>query len=316
MCRALLPVADHLCTSQITAAQAVQSGVNAAANSAALSAAWSSTPDDTDVPGAPVGSRSAKNYADKAATSAAAAAASVTSLAQAGADGRCVLAYNNATSLVLMPQDGGTIYLNGQIVQLPAGGVMGTFPNQTALWNVYLVLTGNVFSLAYDTTGYAPDQYGRKNRVGDASRRWVGKCNCINGQTFDDATRRYVFSAFNKRFRSLRNTGSGFQTSSTGTPALVGNGVTLVTDGSEPVLVNLISSGRLNQAGTIYGMIGNDGSSVRNALGPLVQANVETNLSQSTPLDLAEGIHTIAPLGQVSGGTGTYATDINVDARM
>jgi hypothetical protein len=230
--------------------------------------------------------------------------------------GQCRLGYSSTTALLLKPFAGNQIWVNGAFRTIPSGGVTlsNTGLTSATLYYVYAYMSGSTLSLEASTTGHTPDTtYGHEIKSGDATRTLVGMAYMAPGTpgTFADSlTQRYVATWFNRRIVYANSLVSGATTSTS--YSNVGNLLGVLVWGDEALNASITGSTSNNTAGnTVVSVNYLDGSAAGSAS---YQNSPTANVSGAVSAEfgasaggVTEGLHTIAPYGLVSAGTGTWS---------
>lgn len=124
--------------------------------------------------------------------------------------GQCYMTLASTTSILLVPQDGNQLFINGSYRTIPSAGVSiapGAFPlvSGGATYNIYAMWNGTAIVLEAANVARATDTtYGHQIKSGDPTRTLVGKAWYNNGGTFDFGLPTSVLlyiSWFNRRRR-------------------------------------------------------------------------------------------------------------------
>jgi len=123
-------------------------------------------------------------------------------------NGQCVLVKNGA-NITLNPFYGNKLFVNGESVVVPSGGVSlaPTGLSAATLYYIYAYMSGGTTLTLEASTSVPVDDstYGIKIKTADATRTLVGAVYCFTSATFDDsATKRGVRSYYNSPAVSLQ----------------------------------------------------------------------------------------------------------------
>lgn len=233
--------------------------------------------------------------------------------------GQCRLVKSGA-NLVLQRYNGIWLTINDKMYAIPSGGVSlaATSLSVGTNYNIYAYMSGATMTLEASTTAHATDATtGVEVKSGDVTRSLVGKARVITGPAWADTdAQRFVISWFNQRARRIYNTNGSAPATTSGTPVSLVNQMEFLSWGDTCVPASFVGNCSNNTTNAInYTALGWD-SSTTFAHSPAEYQAYTTSSNGSaaggTTLLPGEGYHFIYTLGQVSGGTGTWAAGIEM----
>ena len=225
-------------------------------------------------------------------------------------DGNCRLAYISSTSVGLSPYKGNALVINGVSQTIPASLTLSNSGlAATTLYWVYAWMNGATMTLEASTTGHTTDAFGRENKTGDTTRRFVGMVYTNSGGAFQDTpVLRGVWSYFNRRNIIAYAAGAGSGTTSSTYIQYPSTNVIVITSPDE-AMVQLMPGYATN---TVSGALNScvsfiDNSASGQGVGaPSNTAGGQCSLSNMYSNTLSEGAHSVAVGIAVSAGNGTF----------
>jgi len=229
------------------------------------------------------------------------------------AHGRCRLAYQSTTALILTPYDGNTIIINGRVVTIPGAGVTlsPTGLNYNTAYYIYAYLLSGVLTLEASTALPLTDSAtGVKIKGGDATRTLVGlgltADNAPGAKLWrDNSTAIGCISYFNRREIVRSSFAGSALTTASPSYANLGLRIDFLTWADEPVKFSVNGAVSNSSAANTYTSIGVDGTSPQDVCNFAFGTN-NLPLSISHVNSFSEGYHYSTVLGAVSGGTGSW----------
>lgn len=244
--------------------------------------------------------------------------------------GQCRLAKSGA-NLVLSPYGGRNLIINGEVQQVPAGGVSLAASGLTpfTVYFIYAYMNAGVMTLEASATTHVTDSTtGVEVKSGDASRTLVGMAVCDTGPAWvDTEAKRYVLSYFNRRTIIGRNWFTTLRGTASTTPAEIFSEIrcSFISWADEAVHAHAAGSMYNDTAGgSAMAAIGIDGStlnsgsaygysSVANAQVPIGLAGTKAGLTEAathyaTLIAAAVSLGTAYYLGAADGSDRTQMT--------
>lgn len=231
--------------------------------------------------------------------------------------GQCRLTLVSTTQIRLDRCNGKYLTINGKPETIPSSGpTVNNTTLTTGVFYVYAYMVATTMTLELSATGYAIDSTtGMAVKATDATKTLVGAVVADVGSLFaDGASKRYVASYFNRRFRPLAGAVTGTTTTSTTNGELnTASRANFFTWASDPVHLGINGYASNSTAlSWVLSEVGVDSAVAAGSGewgGTSATANAAVNQSGWQPLALSEGFHYATPLGRVAiGGTGTFQT--------
>lgn len=236
-------------------------------------------------------------------------------------NGRCRLSAESSTSLILLPFDGNTIVINGQVGKIPSAGITlsNSGASNSTLYYVYAYLSSGAPTLERSTTGHSTDTTtGVEIKTGDASRTLVGMARTTSGGVWSAGPRlQYVLSYFNRRevvsTGYLDSTIGLASTSYVEIPFSSNIRCEWLTWADEPVKFQVNGSVTNSGTGATQTSIGVDGATPEDVYnltaGTAGGAYFPVGITHANTF--SEGYHYSTVLGKAASGTGSWAVSSN-----
>lgn len=219
---------------------------------------------------------------------------------------------------------GGTIYTYTSMPTKAASGndIEGVGIAASTLYYIYLKDSSGTAVLEFGTTGYTVDSVGRPMRTGDNTRRCVGFVRTTSGSAWaDTAAQIFVRSRDNRKAKTGKNFFTADRTTAdtTDPPVVEINSeirVECLVWADEIAEVRVSGRASVDSAGTGLGTaIAFDGTTAEDgeARNHSAGASQQHSIGLSCGKALSEGYHYATILGQVGGGTGTWAGSANAN---
>lgn len=231
------------------------------------------------------------------------------------AGGQCRL-IKSGSNLLLLPYNGNGLSINGTMCSIPAAGVSlaptGLTPG--TVYNIYAVATaGAVSSLEAATTARATSSStGMEIKTGDATRTLVGKVRIIAGPAFADTDeQRFIINWFNRRPLRIYTTNALAQNSTTSAVASLAPLMEFLTwgDAIPASFIAGVSNSAANSITATALGLNTQGAFSHTVANYQAYANGSNGVaSGGTTFVPGEGYSYISLNGNVSGGTGTWAS--------
>ncbi len=246
------------------------------------------------------------------------------------------LKYVSATQITFAPYNGGIVKIAGALYAVPSAGITAAntsvYVNGTAsqnlaasmLYYVYLFNNSGTLTVNFSTTGHTTDttagNVGTEIESGNNTYTLIGMVYTNTSAQFSDASAfRGVASWFNRRNRDLQSAGlSAAQTTSVNAFVEVSSSSSgralAVLWGDEGVFLQIFGQVVNTSTGqTDYVNIGDGSTTAITANGAegMALANVgyqDMTTYSGTP---SEGLHQYYQLACVTGGTGTFYTQLS-----
>lgn len=241
--------------------------------------------------------------------------------------GQCRLTVASASSLLLSPFDGNTLWINGASISIPSAGVAiaNTALTAATLYYVYAWVNAGALALELSVTGYGVSSTdGTRVKTGDATRALVGMIYTGAGSpgTFVDTTVfRGLANYFNRRGRAIvgASTASATTASLTAVELNTAARVTSLFWADQDAELRVIGTASNNTAGDGFAAyVGFDGTA-QGTSSPGYSA-VGGNGSGTHSVycaSISEGAHVVSPFGASSiAGTATFSVVIHCLVRI
>jgi hypothetical protein len=230
--------------------------------------------------------------------------------------GECVLTKSGA-NLLLAPQDGNRLTINGVSRVVPSAGVTLAATGLTVgtLYYIYAFMSGATMTLEASATAPATDSgTGIRIKTGDATRTLVGMARPITGPAWaDSATQRFVRSWFYPQPLVMSKAFTAVRTTTSTTPVEVNTEIRLeaLVWGNEAL--NLTGQGPAKHSvstGNVIVSLAQDGTGVGSGMALGTAYDYITTVVFFTA---AEGYHYYTILGYViTAGTASYGDNSTV----
>jgi len=236
--------------------------------------------------------------------------------------GQCRLSRASSTSLLLSPQGGNLLKINGALYAIPDAGVtLAAAPGAAnTTYYIYAYMSGATMTLEASATAWSSStttgNKGMPIKTGDDTRTLVGMARG-NGSTqwADSVTERFVLNWWNRRSLDVTAAFTANRAYASSSWGEINTEIrnSFLTWADECVIVAATGAMQAVTAGSTYGTsIGIDGTTpedggVNNNDAAAGQANSSHPIAGGTHRTLTEGYHYATLLGNHSGGsTGNY----------
>lgn len=235
--------------------------------------------------------------------------------------GQCRLTVASASSLLLSPFDGNTLWINGASISIPSAGVAiaNTALTAATLYYVYAWVNAGALALELSVTGYGVSSTdGTRVKTGDATRALVGMIYTDAGApgTFvDNPTKRLCLNYFNPRWRSLVGASTAGAGTSSTTPVELNTAarVQFLASGDFDVALTVIGVANSNVSnGGAASVSGLDGTGVGfSSSNAQFSAFVNSGVSGAYNGPISAGVHIVSPFGSVNTGASAFGIFVN-----